>query len=227
MTSYHTRTRTGRLTSILSTQDLHELDLVVTSSTRSRDAVSTAKSKVQDFFVLGTERLPTEVRRKLLEFFHKAYQAQEPIRAFLHPEYSPVDDANLVELAHIVESSKATSVDLDKGRAFVSDLLVKYSFRNISFAQEIAERELIVTLSEIREQLHKRYTLEQIRTMPLERLHELQGNRDCIHCDSKHLKWKTCMTCHRHTCMYCFVYRDIVFGSKACGCCGVNFSSSS
>jgi hypothetical protein len=219
MTTYHTRTRTGRLTSILSSQDLCELGLSVSST--SRDPV---KSKVSDFFVLGTERLPTDVRRKLLEFFHKAYQAQEALRAFLHPDHSPIDDANLVELAHVVETSKATSVDLDKGRAFVRDLIVKYSFRLISFAQEIAERELVMTLPEIREQLHGRHTLEQIRAMPLERLWELQGSRDCIHCASKHLKWKTCLTCHRYTCMHCFVFRDIAFGSRACGCCGVDFN---
>lgn len=219
--SCHTRTRTGRLTSILSTQDIRELGLVATTTTTTTS--SSTKTKVVDFFVLGTERLPTDFRRKLLEFFHKAYQSQEALRAFLHPDYSPVDDANLVELAHIVESSKATSVDLDKGRTFVRELLVKYSFRHLSFAQEVAEREMVMTLAEIREELHKRYTIEQIRAMSLERLHELQGSRDCIHCASKHLKWKTCMTCHRYTCVYCFVFRDIAFGSRACGCCGVLF----
>jgi len=200
-----TSKRTGRIYTIFSSNELTTLKL---------------SKKVTDEFGRGIDSIPRDVRHALLKFFQKAYQDSVVLRAFLHPKYSPIDDSNLVEIAHEVEGP--FSIDLNKGRRFTVELTQRYAFCVHSFAIECASQELVLDVDEIVNLFQKdgkTVLKSEVGTHSLVELWKMQGSRRCLFCDSKHLKWTTCTTCDHHTCSYCCVYRDIAFGTQTCGNC--------
>ncbi len=197
--------RTGRIYTIFSRDELTNLKL---------------SQKVTCEFGRGTERIPESIRHALLRFFQKAYQDSVILRAFLHPRFSPIDDSNLIDIAHEVEGPCA--IDLNRGRKFVVELAQRYAFCMHSFALDCASQELVLDVDDVVDILKKDgkiVTKTFVESNSLEDLWELQGSRKCLFCNSKHLKWTTCTTCDHHTCSYCCVYRDIAFGIQTCGNC--------
>lgn len=214
--------RTGRTSYICSENDFIQLGLSGLMPERKYAVENNVK--VTDLFGRGTDVLPKELRTFLLAFFQKAYQTQADLRVFLHPEYSPIDDANLVDLVDAVENSPRTPkrLDMDAGKAFAQELIVRYGFCALAHARAVAS-DIVTDVVESFRKEGMVVTSEQVRTLSNDDLWRLQGGFACLFCADHALHWRRCTSCNARTCQSCYVYRDIAFGLTVCGHCGVSF----
>lgn len=193
---------------------------------KKRHAVE-AQTKVTDLFGPGTEELPTKLRTFLLAYFQKTFQDIPGARLFFHPDHSPIDDANLIEIVNVTENSGKNRLDLDAGRRTAHDMQMRYSFRAQDHARTIAQGMCdVLSDVEILECMHKEGVdcpIEQIHASSMLELWKTQGEITCLFCTDKVLKWHRCGSCGVRTCVGCVVFRDLAFNTKACGNCGSSF----
>lgn len=212
--------RTGRTSYICSDEDFVRLGLGDLLPQRKYAVENNVK--VTELFGRGTDALPKELRTFLLTFFQKAFQTQLDLRLFFHPEHSPVDDSNLVEVVDAVENSPRTPkrLDMEAGKDFAQELMFRYGFCAHAHARTIAKDSLEVvdvTLAFRAEGLE--LTPEQA-LLPMSELWQLQGGFVCLFCTDHVLNWKRCTSCNTRTCAGCVIFRDLAFGTNACGHCG-------
>lgn len=220
MTSRRRSARTGRTTYICSDDDFVRLGLGELLPQRKYAVENNVK--VTELFGRGTDVLPKELRTFLLAFFQKAFQTRLDMRLFFHPEHSPIDDANLIDVVDAIENSPRTPerLDMDAGRDFAQDLLFRYSFCAHAYARTIAKESLeVVDIVQSFRAEGVELTPEQA-VLPMDDLWRLQGGFVCLFCTDRVLNWKRCTSCNARTCTGCVIFRDLAFGTNACGHCG-------
>jgi hypothetical protein len=213
--------RTGRVSSICSDEDFHRLGL--TEQLPAKKYAVEGSTKVTDLFGLGTEELPKALRVFLLAFFHKAYQTELDLRLFFHPDYSPLDDANLIEVVNVVENSSRVPnrLDMEAGKVCAQDLMVRYAFCLHAHARAMADDFVSdVSIVEAFRAQGLSISMDDAREKTTDELWMLQGAFVCLFCTNHVLHWRRCMQCNARTCAGCVLYRDLAFGTSACGNCG-------
>lgn len=216
--------RTGRVSYICSDDDFHRLGL--TEHLPAKKYAVESCTKVTDVFGPGTERLPPTLREFLLAFFYKAFQSELDLRLFFHPKYSPLDDANLIEVVDAVENSERVPkrLDMEAGRASAQDLVARYAFCAHAHARTVADESLDVlsddSIVEAFRAEGSTISLDDVRTKTMDELWALQGSFVCLFCTAHVLHWKRCVRCNARTCAGCVLFRDLAFGTSACGNCG-------
>lgn len=219
--------RTGRISYICSEEDFYRLGL--TEQLPSRKYAVEKHVKVTDLYGLGTDELPKELRTFLLSFFQKAYQSELDLRLFFHPDYSPLDDANLIEVVDAVENSPRTPkrLDMDSGKVCAQNLTFRYAFCAHAHARTVASESLdVVSDVSIVEAFRSeglQLSMEDARTKTMDELWTMQGSFVCLFCTDHVLSWRRCMQCNARTCSGCVLFRDLAFGTTACGNCGSPF----
>ncbi len=177
-------------------------------------------------FGIGTEELPKALRTFLLAFFNKAYQTELDLRLFFHPEHSPLDDSSLIEVVDAVENSPRTPnrLDMDAGKASARDLMLRYAFCAHAHARAIATGSIeVVSDVSIVEAFRAEgltISINDARVKTMDQLWRMQGAFVCLFCTERVLHWKRCTRCNARTCTGCVLYRDLAYGTSACGNCG-------
>lgn len=216
------RTRTGRISFFCT--DTEFVSMGLEELLPHRKYAVEAQTKVTDLFGRGTEELPSKLRAFLLKYFQKTFQDIPGARLFFHPDHSPIDDANLIEIVDVMENSGKNRLDLDAGRRCAHEMQIRYSFRAQDHARTIAQGMCDVLVDiDILECMHKEgvdCTMEQVHACTTEQLWTMQGGFECLFCKDKVLNWHRCASCGVRTCVGCVVFRDLAFNTKMCGNCG-------
>jgi len=219
--------RTGRVSFICSDEDFRQLGL--DEHLPLRKYAVQGCTKVTDLFGLGTEEIPKSLRTFLLSFFHKSFQTELDLRLFFHPEHSPIDNANLLEVVDAVENSTRTPtrLDMDAGKACAQNVMIRYAFCAHAYARTVSkesfEVESDVSIVEAFRAEGLTISIDDARTHTIGALWRQQGAFECVFCTDHVLHWKRCMQCNARTCRGCVLYRDLAFGTSTCGNCGCSF----